>query len=124
MCDKEQPNGIAVVVTDKVKIPGFCEALVETTLQGQIQDGKSVLVDPVQEDEEMFGLPYSVATVQNGKIKVRVANVGAEEVTLDKDTRVGTAYKDFTTSPTRLPPAGSKKELQLLRTNSRMRYLR
>jgi transposase InsO family protein len=100
---EDEGVGIAVVTVNRTRVPGFSEALVEASIDGGIRDGETVLVDPMLGSEEMFGVPYSVATVRNGRIKIRVANAGAEELTVDEDTRLGVAFKDFTTCPTAAP---------------------
>ena len=93
-------EGIAVVAADRVVIPGFCEVVVAATLIGKVDDGEHVFVNPLLGNEEVFGIPYSVATVKDGRVMVRMANVGEEELTVDEDTSLGLAYRDFTACPT------------------------
>ena len=86
----EEENSVEVVVDAERKIPTRSEALV-TCYIPNMEMGKEYMVQPITFDDKLVSTPYGIVQgTKNGRVQIRVANLGEEEVTLAEGDPIAT----------------------------------
>lgn len=109
-CPRRDKN-VAVFCSKETMIPPFSEILIRGKLSGGTYDeGSEVLIEPTRDDNDLFGSPYCVSTVIDGHTFLKLANVGEEEVLLEKGTVIGKVARSFKVSNIAMRSTHSKNK--------------
>ena len=94
-----EPKSSILVCKREIHVPPFTEMMFEAELANKnFKEGEEVFVEPVSEDNALHGIPFIVATVREGTVIVKIANLSCSDVALQKGTAVGTASQGIAVS--------------------------
>ena len=86
----DEKTRVDVRLMQETEIPSHTEKLVVVDMPGCVE-GQKVLIEPFKDDECPFNVPFTVCRVAGGQTAVRVANIGAATVKLEKQSVIATA---------------------------------
>ena len=111
----EGKDSVSIVIDETTRIPGNSQVLVTAQVNGElVSDTEEILIDPTNSNlVEGCGVPYTIASVVDGKVQVRIANVNQFEQVIEKGTTLGTGTSQFSVNvaglATRQTNAGQDK---------------
>lgn len=93
---KRKEGQVKVVAERQVCVAPFTEMVVRGTVQGgEVEDGDEIFFEPVGDDKDLCSSPYTVCSIEEGGVYLRVANIGSEVYTIRKGALMGTGDRDF-----------------------------
>lgn len=93
------PLASVLVCKREVHIPPFSEMLLEAELTSKhFIEGEEVFIEPISEENSLYAIPYTVATITNGAVPVKIANLGCSDIALQKGSVIGTASQGIAIS--------------------------